>query len=145
MILCFSLLRPLLLLVCAAACAHWWLFLWFGHQSAPWWVSAGDRPRSLHRDPGPHDFCHLLCLQRLLCGVCGHQERTSEEGKSWACSLVACCIKTPSLLALSLIHRGSTGLWHAEIVKWSFSSDGSLSQEKGLLIFYACSQRVSER
>lgn len=69
--------------LCVEACAHWWLLLWFGHQSTPGRVSAGHRSRSLHRDSGPHDFGHLLRLQRLLRGFCWHQERTSEKGKSF--------------------------------------------------------------
>lgn len=83
--------------------AHWWLFLWSGHQPAPRWFSAGNRSHSLHRNPGPHDFSHLLCLQWLLRSLCWHQEWASEEGKSWPLSLFLQQLETISAHFINLI------------------------------------------
>lgn len=78
----------------STACAHRWLFLRFGHQPATWRQSAGDRPHALHWDSRPHDFCDFLCLQWLLCGVCGHQEWSSKEGN--CCNLFSWSSEHPS-------------------------------------------------
>lgn len=80
----FSFIHTLFYNLCLSslplAGAHWRLFLWSGHQPATRRFSASDWSHALHRDPGPHDFGHLLCLQWLLCSLCGHQEWTPKEG-----------------------------------------------------------------
>lgn len=128
---------------------YWWLFLWSGHQPTPWWFSAGDRSHSLHRDSGPHDFCHLLCLQWLLCSLCWHQEWASKEGKSQLrssskaitghfCSLHHCDTYGVQAVGWSVGHR------HCEVLlfpcRWIM-----VTAKLIFLIFNACCQRVRER
>lgn len=62
--------------------AHRRLLLRPGHQPAAGRLPAGHRSHAVHRDSRPHDLCDLLRLQRLLRGLRGDQERTSEEGRT---------------------------------------------------------------
>lgn len=131
--------------------AHWWLFLWSGHQPASRRFSAGDWSHALHRDPGPHDFGHLLCLQWLLCSLCGHQKWTAKEGAYQLIfsfhNLKATCLRF--LLRSSLWYirtqavQWSSGYGRCEVVlfpcRWIIVTRKRIS-----LIFKACCQMTGE-
>lgn len=118
----------------SAAGTNWWLLLWSGHQPTARRFSAGNRSHSLHRDAWPHDFCHILCLQRLLCCLCWHQEWTSQEGKIQLPLLFPRGRSRKTIFAhlITTMYkelRQSTDLWGTDIVKWSyFCAVGSWSQ-----------------